>query len=279
MPKDKVDYSNTTIYKIYCNDESITDLYVGHTTNFIVRKYQHKTACNNHNINRKIYKTIRENGGWDNWNMVEIAKYNCKDSTEARIKEQEHYDLLKPSLNCCLPYNDKINNFCSTCNLKFAYTEEYNNHINSEIHKNIVLDTTKQNEIISSMIPEETKKLEKTLSKYYCEHCDFKCSQKCDWDRHNIRPKHISNKNKKGSENKQIKKSFTCNCGKDFKNSSGLWKHNKKCKIQQNDIIETTLLNKITDKDLIIMLIKQNECLTEQNNQLIYMLKSKQHVL
>jgi hypothetical protein len=31
--------------------------------------------------------------------MVEIAKYNCTDATEARIKEQEHYNELKASLN------------------------------------------------------------------------------------------------------------------------------------------------------------------------------------
>jgi len=94
MPKDIVDYSNTIIYKIYCKDETITDIYVGHTTNFIQRKYSHKIACNNLQNNVKIYNTIRCNGGWDNWNMVEIAKYSCKDATEARIKEQEHYDEI-----------------------------------------------------------------------------------------------------------------------------------------------------------------------------------------
>ena len=58
------------------------------------------------------YKIIRENGGWDNWNMVEIAKYNCNDSTEARIKEQLHYEELNASLNSCPPYVDKIQYYC-----------------------------------------------------------------------------------------------------------------------------------------------------------------------
>jgi len=35
MPKENIDYSNTIIYKICCSDFSITDLYVGHTTNFV----------------------------------------------------------------------------------------------------------------------------------------------------------------------------------------------------------------------------------------------------
>ena len=28
MPKENIDYSNTIIYKIYCNDDTITDIYV-----------------------------------------------------------------------------------------------------------------------------------------------------------------------------------------------------------------------------------------------------------
>jgi hypothetical protein len=50
--------------------------------------------CNN-SFKLKIYDVIRQNGGWNNWSMVEIAKYCCQDVTEARIKEQEHYELLK----------------------------------------------------------------------------------------------------------------------------------------------------------------------------------------
>ena len=77
MPKKEVDYSNTIIYKIYCRDDTINDVYIGHTTNFIQRKYAHKTACNNSSNALKIYSTIRLNGGWDKWDIIEIAKYNC----------------------------------------------------------------------------------------------------------------------------------------------------------------------------------------------------------
>ena len=109
MPKEYIDYSNTIIYKIYCNDKTINDVYVGHTTNFTKRKYLHKSACSNLNNKLKIYNTIRQHGGWDNWDMVEIAKYNCSNHTEARIKEQEHYELLKANLNINPPfiYNKK----------------------------------------------------------------------------------------------------------------------------------------------------------------------------
>ena len=107
MPKKNIDYSNTIIYKIYCKNNTVNDIYVGHTTNFIKRKYQHKIACNKLDYKLKIYNIIRSNGGWENWDMTEIATYNCKNHTEARIKEQEHYKLLKCSLNSKPPYINK----------------------------------------------------------------------------------------------------------------------------------------------------------------------------
>jgi hypothetical protein len=39
----------------------------------------------------------------------------------------------------------------------------------------------------------EIKEIEKTFKKgdfFICEICEFKCMQKCDWDRHILRPKH-----------------------------------------------------------------------------------------
>ena len=80
MPKVIIDYSNTIIYKIYCKNPDIKDLYVGHTTNFVQRKHSHKQNCVNSNsvcYDMKVYKTIRNNGGWDNWNMEIVNFFNC----------------------------------------------------------------------------------------------------------------------------------------------------------------------------------------------------------
>ena len=62
MPKKNIDYSNTVIYKIFCKNYNITDIYVGHTTNFIKRKNQHRSVCIKNNSNTKVYKIINENG-------------------------------------------------------------------------------------------------------------------------------------------------------------------------------------------------------------------------
>ena len=73
MTKTPINYSNTIIYKLVCKNVDIVDVYIGHTTNFIKRRNQHKTACNNPNdkgYNYKVYTYMRDNGGWDDWLMV-----------------------------------------------------------------------------------------------------------------------------------------------------------------------------------------------------------------
>jgi hypothetical protein len=85
MPKTNINYSNTIIYKLCCKDLSITDIYVGHTTDMRKRKWGHKSNCNNEkikNYNLNVYQFIRNNGGWDNWEMIEIEKYPCNDRNE-----------------------------------------------------------------------------------------------------------------------------------------------------------------------------------------------------
>ena len=120
----------------------------------------------------------------------------------------------------------------------------------------------------------EIKKLEKNLDKYFCEKCDFKCKQKCDWDRHILRPKHINNFNCKQMEIKKLEKTFICGCGKNFLTNAGLWKHNKKC-IQIN--VEEENENTISP-DMIIEIIKQNQefkdLLIEQNKTIIELSKN-----
>jgi len=99
-----------TFYKIVCEDESSDYIYVGSTENFTRRKGNHKTHCNNVNdkaYNIKVYKTIRENGGWENWRMVPIEKKECEDKINARIHEDEllnELKLNKIALNSIRPY-------------------------------------------------------------------------------------------------------------------------------------------------------------------------------
>ena len=110
MPKTPINYQNTIIYKIVCNDLNIKDIYVGHTTDFRRRKNGHKTRCSNENdksFNFKVYQTIRQNGGWDNWIMIEIEKYPCTDSNEATARERYWFEQLSAKLNSQTPNRTK----------------------------------------------------------------------------------------------------------------------------------------------------------------------------
>ena len=107
MPSKPIDYSKTHFYKIVCKNTTIKDCYVGHTTDFTKRKSQHKYAfCfeNDKRYNIYLYQFIRGNGGWDNWEMINIEVKTCKDSLEAKSIERdfiEHYDA---GLNQIKPY-------------------------------------------------------------------------------------------------------------------------------------------------------------------------------
>jgi len=101
MPKVPIDYKHTIIYKIEHIDKD--DLvYVGHTTNWDRRKCEHKRYSNNENSskhNYKLYQMIKDNGGWDNFRMIEVEKYPCSDRREADKRETEIMKELKSNMN------------------------------------------------------------------------------------------------------------------------------------------------------------------------------------
>ena len=101
------DYSKTIIYEIICNDPTITDCYVGSTTDYSHREQEHKFNCNDitcKDNHYKVYNFIRSNGGWDNWTMLEIEKYPCLNNDQARERERYYYDILDSTLNSQRPF-------------------------------------------------------------------------------------------------------------------------------------------------------------------------------
>jgi hypothetical protein len=105
---------------------------------------------------------------------------------------------------------------------------------------------------------------QKKPTNFICEICNFTCCCKRDLDRHFNTKKHQSNINSTFS-NKLYQKNpeskiFTCDlCNKNYTDRTGLWRHKKGCielytQHDKNKFIE----NLTTDKDLIMMLIKDN---------------------
>jgi len=107
MPKTLIDYSKTIIYKICCKDPTITDIYIGHTTNLTKRRNTHKANTlnpNNKDYNMFVYEFIRNNGGWNNWELIKFEDYNCNNKEEALKRERYWLEELKATLNKRIPF-------------------------------------------------------------------------------------------------------------------------------------------------------------------------------
>ena len=106
--------------------------------------------------------------------------------------------------------------------------------------------------------------------KFYCESCDYGTCRKSNYDEHLLTAKHKKStfSNLCQPNFQQIQQSkFTCeNCNKEYKDKSGLWRHNKKCSEPQNS-------NKSPEisQELILTIIKQN---SELQNTIIEMSKN-----
>jgi len=216
MPKTIIDYSNTIIYKISCKDQTITDLYVGHTTNFVQRKHAHKQSCINMksiNYKCKLYEVIRNNGGWSNWQMDIINFYNCKNHYEARQKEQESFVSLNATLNSIEPLRPPKPN---------------NALIESSAGAPDYVSTIERQAKLQRQIPPKTYK-------FNCDKCAFITSNKKDYNRHLITAKHKTTTNDMEISNLPLKNPLceisVCYCGKEYKYHSGLWRHKQKCSI------------------------------------------------
>jgi GIY-YIG catalytic domain len=226
-----MDYSNTIIYKISCLDSNITECYVGHTIDFCKRKKSHKRSCENiksDNYNCKLYKFIRNNGGWNNWKMEIVAFYNCNDLHEAKEKEQKHFNELQATLNSVEPLSDKKNILNN--NKKICVT-------NSEL----------------------TTNYDETTKYYICYQCNLKTQNKKDFNKHINTKKHLT-KILKAQQISNSKK-YTCLCGKSYKSYSGLWKHKKLCSYKDTNYnSDKTIfaINKNEQLQTINYLVKEN---------------------
>jgi hypothetical protein len=100
------DYSKTKIYKIVCKDLTIPEIYIGHSTNLNKRKNEHRISCINENSkghNRPVYIFMRENGGWDNWDVVSVEDYSCENKFQAEQRERYWIETLNATLNSYIP--------------------------------------------------------------------------------------------------------------------------------------------------------------------------------
>tara|TARA_R110000868_G_scaffold265073_1_gene523876 strand:+ start:173 stop:745 length:573 start_codon:yes stop_codon:yes gene_type:complete len=95
-----------TVYKLCCVDTDIEECYIGSTKNFTRRRTAHKSNCNNdkHNsYNLYVYQFIRDNGGFNNWSMIQLESVNYETKRDLEAHERRWIEQLKPKLNKRLP--------------------------------------------------------------------------------------------------------------------------------------------------------------------------------
>jgi len=130
--------------------------------------------------------------------------------------------------------------------------------------------TTNNNVLVAKLCP-----------KYLCEKCDYYTSKKSSIDKHFESSRHKTNVLTTNSNDvvaKLCPKKYICkNCEKTFNDRSGLWRHNKKCiteknEIEEHTITETSHTNEIQElKDFMKYLMKEN---TDMKSMMMEVIKN-----
>ena len=183
MPR-KQDFSNSVIYHIR-NKETKHVIYVGSTTNFQQRKITHKFCYNNEKhkeYNKSCYVFIRENEGWDFYEVIPIEFLKLENKTQLAIAEQVEIDKQ---------YNLKNNRKSHrTEENKKEYMKEYlkeymkeNKEKIAEKHKEYYEENKEEINKKSRQYHKENKETitekhkEYSKEKVECPNCKYKCNR------------------------------------------------------------------------------------------------------
>lgn len=163
-----------SVYMIKCKDNRNNACYIGKTNDFKRRKLQHKHLCNNSktkHYNYKLYQLIREFGGWDAFEMVEIKA--GLDADEAKDLEATLFRQLKPYMNTQYP-GRTMGQYLEDNKERLAVQQVMKTYNNPEKAKAIwTKNNERRREIINKQMREHYKKnkveiLKKEKTKYKC---------------------------------------------------------------------------------------------------------------
>ena len=183
MPRLPTDYSKTVIYKLVHKDDTDNkNVYVGSTTDFRKRKNAHKTVCNNPNsscYNDPKYQFIRDNGGWNEWIMIEIEKYPCNDKREAEARERYWIEYYKAPLNMCIPTRNmkewRETNKEDIKQKKIEYYQKNKEWINEKTRNNSKLYYQKNKTEVNKKSAENYFENRERVLKYRCFKIECEC--------------------------------------------------------------------------------------------------------
>ena len=112
----------------------------------------------------------------------------------------------------------------------------------------------------------------KNAKHFICEKCHFTCSKESNWNIHINTLKHKRKQMEIPIVPKNAKKcqTYTCShCEKEFKSSSGVWKHQKKCLIAQAEKTTSIIVNEPTSQDKTDITQKMIELIMSKNQEFI----------
>ena len=167
------DFSKSCIYKLrHIDDTNNNNIYIGSTTNLKTRLIDHKKNCINSTSyyhERLVYKSIRQNGGWDMWTYDIIEHFPCNDKKTLHIRETYWMDKLKPTLNVYKPY--------TTEQQKNEHHKQYYQNNKTEIKNKqkeyLKLNPHKKTEYrlntIQNYTPEKIQQLKQYRKQYYID--------------------------------------------------------------------------------------------------------------
>jgi len=113
--------------------------------------------------------------------------------------------------------------------------------------------------------------------KFGCITCNYFTCNKKDWNKHVATVKHskLTNTN---SYSPKSPLANECTCGKVYKHKSSLSLHKKTCLDKKEKILEEKVVSEPTEKELIILLLKDNkvlqELVIEQSKQMMELCKN-----
>ena len=119
------------------------------------------------------------------------------------------------------------------------------------------------------MIENDSEKSPKVAEKFCCNCCYYFTSKKTDYVKHLATLKHKKTENDSkmvvndSAKSQKVANTYYCSCGKAYKYDSGYYRHKKSCNFEKLSTCENQITNSVSDKDLIMMLVKQNTELME----------------
>jgi len=166
MPKVRINYAEMIFYKICCSSTNITKVFIGHTTNVNQRKHILKKQTQSEIYCSDMIEFIKNSGGWENWSLQILEKYECKTHIDIVLREIYHTDALNQKINNLdnsSTGNGGINNdlkpgdnnnasdnvekifTCNYCNYRCLKSKHFKQHLMTRKHMDEV-----QNQVASS---------------------------------------------------------------------------------------------------------------------------------